>query len=478
MTDREDTAPGTLPQLLMDRTRLLGDGAVALREKKYGIWQETSWASYGAHVRSVCLGLIELGVARGDTVALISGNRPSWLYVELATQSAGAIPVGIPVDDGHDEIRCALEHCEARVVFAEDQEQADKVLNERHALPRLRHVVVDDTRGLEGYGDPMLVDLAAVAQRGRELAGRDPQAYERLLASGKPSDVALLAYPPTGGGSRAAMITHRNLLAMATGITQVDPVRATDDIFSFLPFAWVTEQLISVAVALGTGAIVNFPEEPETARADLGEVAPHVLIAPPRFWESLRVECLSKLADAGLVKRATARAALAAGHAVAAGRGGRMLYGLAYLLAVRNMLDKLGLSRIRHAYADGGQLDGETLEFFRTLGLNLKPSYGRAETSGMCVLPRDGEVRAATVGTPTPGTRIRISERGEVLVASESVFVGYFKDADASARALDGGWFHTGDAGAIDEHGHLVLTRSDASRAGSAPPPPSAERQP
>jgi long-chain acyl-CoA synthetase len=147
-----------------------------------------------------------------------------------------------------------------------------------------------------------------------------------------------------------------------------------------------------------------------------------------------------------------------------------MLYGLAYVLAARNVLDKLGLSRIHHAYADGGRLDGPTFEFFRALGLNLKPSYGRPETAGMCVLPRDGEVRATTVGTPAPGTRIRISDRGEVLVASESVFVGYFKDADASARALDGDWLHTGDAGAIDEHGHLVLARPDVNGTDGAPP--------
>jgi len=459
---REENAPGTLPQLLMDQARRLGDGAAALREKRYGIWQETSWAGYAAHVRMVCLGLVELGLASGDTVALISGNRPTWLYVELAAQSAGAIPVGISVDDGHDQVRYALAHSEARVVLAEDQEQVDKVLSERDALPRLQHVVVHDTRGLEGYRDPMLVSLETVAERGRELAGRDPQAYERLLARVKPTDVALLAYPPGRGGARAAMITHRNLLAMASGVTQVDPVRASDDIFSFLPFAWAAEQLISVAVALGSGATVNFPEEPATAREDLREVAPHVLIAPPRFWEALRRECEVKLADAGAVKRATARAALAAGRAAAAGRGGRILHGCAYLLAARNVLDKLGLSRIRHAYADGGRLDGETFEFFRALGLNLKPSYGQTETSGMCVLPRDGEVRATTVGTPTPGTRIRISDQGEVLVASESVFLGYFKDAEASARALDGGWLHTGDAGAIDEHGHLVLARSDA----------------
>jgi len=457
---------GTLPRLLVAQARRLGRHKVALREKKYGIWQEVTWEQYAAHVRAVCLGLVRLGLERGDTVAVISGNRPAWLYVELAAQSLGAIPLGIYVDSLPDQVKYVLHHSQARVVLVEDQEQADKVLGVRGAVPRLERIIVDDMRGLEEYRDTMLLSLEAVAGLGRELDAREGGLYEQLLGQADPTDVALLAYTSgTTGASKAAMISHRNLLAMAAGVTQVDPLHETDQVVSFLPFAWVGEQLISVAIALHVGATVNFPEEPETLREDLREIGPHVMIAPPRFWEAICSEYQVKIADAGLLKQAAARAALAIGGRVAArergrasaGLAGRALYGLAYLLAFRSMLDKLGLSRIRYAYAGGAPLGPEIFRFFRAIGLNLKQVYGQTETSGICVVHPDGEVRAETVGKPTPGTRIRISDGGEVLVAGDSVFRGYYQNPDATAKALDDGWLRTGDAGFLDEQGHLVV---------------------
>ena len=456
----------TLPRLLVAQARRLGRHKVALREKRYGIWQEVTWEQYAAHVRAVCLGLVRLGLERGDTVAVISGNRPAWLYVELAAQSAGAIPLGIFVDSLPEQVKSILEHSQARFVLVEDQEQADKVLSVRGAVPQLERIVVDDMRGLEGYQDPALVSLETVAELGRELDAREGRLYEELLQRGGPSDMALLAYTSgTTGVSKAAMISHRNLLAMAAGVTQVDPVYETDEIVSFLPVAWVGEQILSVVIALHVGATVNFPEEPETMREDLREIGPHVMIAPPRFWEAMCSEYQVKIADAGFVKRAATRAALAIGERVAAWRprgasaslARRVLYGCGYLLAFRTMLDKLGLSRIRYAYTGGAPLGPEIFRFFRALGLNLKQVYGQTETSGICVVHPDGEVRAETVGKPTPGTRIRISDSGEVLVAGDSVFRGYYQDPDATAKALDDGWLRTGDAGFLDEQGHLVV---------------------
>jgi long-chain acyl-CoA synthetase len=456
---------GTFPGRLVERARRRGD-EIALREKKYGIWQEVTWREYAAHVRAVALGLEHLGLRRGDTVAVISGNRPAWLYVELAAQSIGAIPLGIFVDALPEQVRRVLEHGEVRVVLAEDQEQADKVLGVREALPCLERIVVDDMRGLETYRDPMLVSLERVETEGREVDEREQGRYESLLAQRRPDDVALLSYTSgTTGLAKAAMISHRNLLAMAAGVTEVDPMREGDEVVSFLPFAWVGEQLVSVAMALHVGATVNFPEEPETAREDLREIGPHVMIAPPRFWEAMCSEYQVKIADSGFVKRLATRAALALGERAATserdharpGGMGRAQRALARLLAFRTLLDKLGLSRVRRAYTGGAPLGPEIFGFFRAIGLNLKQVYGQTETSGICVVHPDGDVRAGTVGKPTPGTRVRISESGEILVAGESVFVGYYKNPEATARALDDGWLRTGDAGFLDGHGHLVM---------------------
>jgi long-chain acyl-CoA synthetase len=465
MAGASDRAQGTFPGRLAEQARRR-PGKVALREKKYGIWQQVTWGEYAAHVRAVAVGLEALGLRRGDTVAIISGNRPAWLYVELAAQSVGAVPLGIYVDALPEQVRRVLDHSEARVVLVEDQEQADKVLGLRESLPHLQTIIVDDTRGLETYDDPVLVSLETVESRGREIDAGERDRYETMLAAGKPEDVALLSYTSgTTGSAKAAMISHANLLAMARGVTQVDPMRASDEIVSFLPFAWVGEQLISVAMALHVGATVSFPEEPETVREDLREIGPHVMIAPPRFWEAMCSEYQVKISDAGWTKRLATRAALALGERAAAREceapsPGPVAWAqrrLASLLAFRALLDKLGLSRIRRAYTGGAPLGPEIFAFFRAIGLNLKQVYGQTETSGICVVHTDGDVRSATVGRPTPGTQVRIAESGEILVSGDSVFVGYYKNPEATARAIEDGWLRTGDAGFVDENGHLVM---------------------
>jgi long-chain acyl-CoA synthetase len=400
---------------LVAKAHRYGSRRIALREKEYGIWQEVTWQHYYEHVRALCLGLIEIGLQRGNTVAVISGNRPEWLYTELAAQSAGAVPLGMFVDSLPSQVQFILDHAEARVVMVEDQEQTDKVLAVCADLPRLERILVKDTRGLEDYDDAMLLSLQEVAERGRELDRREPHRYDELLAKGDPTDIALLAYTSgTTGTPKAAMISHHNLLSMAASALQIDSVYDTDEIVSFLPFAWVGEQLLSVAMALYAGATVNFPEEPETLRVDLREIGPHLMLAPPRVWEAMCSEFQVWIADAGLLKRAATRVASAIGDRVAArelsrkpvGVGWRLLYGLAYLLAFRAILDKFGLSRIRYAYTGGAPLGPEIFKFFRAIGLNLKQVYGQTETSGICVLHPDEEVREETVGKATPGTQI------------------------------------------------------------------------
>jgi len=456
----------TLPRVLAAQARRFARHKVALREKKYGIWQQVTWDAYAAHVRAVCLGLLELGLERGDKLAVISGNRPAWIYAELAAQAAGAIPVGIFVDSLPEHVRLILHHSEARFVLVEDQEQADKILAVRDALPSVERIIVDDMRGLEGHKDASLISLDDVERMGRDADTREPGRYEALLERGAPDDVAVLLYTSgTTGTAKAAMISHRNLLATATNVTCVDPVRDTDEIVSFLPFAWIGEQNLSVAIALQAGATVNFPEEPATVREDLREIGPHVLIAPPRFWEAMCSEYQVKIADAPAIKRAATRLALAIGARAAARRvdgralsaGTRLMKRLAQVLALRTMLDKFGLTRVRYAYTGGAPLGPEIFGFFRAIGLNLKQVYGQTESSGICVLHPDTDVRAETLGKPTPGTRVRVSESGEILVAGENVFLGYYKNAEATAKTISDGWLSTGDAGLVDDRGHLVM---------------------
>jgi long-chain acyl-CoA synthetase len=457
---------GTIPQLFVAKARRYGSGKVALREKAYGIWQEVTWQQYHDHVCALCLGMVQLGLHHGDTVAIICDNRPEWLYLELSAQSAGAIPVGLFVDSTPNQLKFILAHAEARFVIVEDQEQVDKVLEVRHALPQLERIMVHDTRGLEDYHDAQLISLREVESLGSELRTREPRLYEDLIAKGEPSDVALLAYTSgTTAAPKAAMISHRNLLSMAASVMQGDFIHDTDEMVSFLPFAWVGEQLMSVAIGLSAGATVNFPEKPETMRADLREIGPHLIFAPPRVWEAMCSEYQVKITAADVLKRTAARLALAIGYRVVArqlhrqsvGLAWRVLAQLAYLLTFRRLQDQLGMSRLRYAYTGGAPLGPEIFKFFRAIGLNLKQVYGQTETAGICVLHPDGEVKGETVGKPTPGTEIRLSDTGEILIRGECVFLGYYKNPEGTAKALENGWLHTGDAGLLDEHGHLVM---------------------
>jgi long-chain acyl-CoA synthetase len=301
---------------------------------------------------------------------------------------------------------------------------------------------------------------------GLELRSREPHLYDELIAKGEPSDVALLAYTAgTTGWPKGAMISHRNLLAMAAGVMQCEAIRDTDNIVSFLPFAWVGEQLMCVALALSGGATVNFPEKLETLRVDLREIGPQLLLAPPRVWESMCSEHQMKIAEADLLKRTAARLALAIGERIVArqsnrqpmGVGWQFLARLAHLLAFRSLQDKFGLSRIRYAYTGGAPLGSEIFKFFRAIGVNLKQVYGQTETAGICVLHPEDQVKAETVGKPTPGTDLRLSDSGEILIRGECVFLGYHKNPEATAKVLADGWLHTGDAGRFDEDGHLVM---------------------
>jgi long-chain acyl-CoA synthetase len=457
---------GTIPQLFIAKARRYGSRTVALRQKAYGIWQEVTWEQYYDHVCSLCLGLVQLGMQRGDKVAVICGNRPAWLYVELAAQSAGAVPVGIFVESLPHQVKFILEQTEARFALVEDQEQADKVLSLRHELPGLERVIVEDTRGLEEYAEPWLLSLGEVEAHGRELHAREPHLYDELLAKGEVSDTALLAYTAgTSGVPKAAIVSHRNLLSAAAGILNVDPISDADNLVSILPFAWVGEQLMSVALALSAGATVNFPERLETTREDMREIGPQVFLAPPRFWEAMCSEYRVKIADAGSLKRCAAGVALAIGLRLAerqlagqtSGWGGRLLFALGYILAFRSLRDKLGMSRLRHAYTSGALLGPEIFRFFRAIGVNLKQIYGHTETAGICALHPDREVRGETVGKPTAGTDIRLADNGEILIRGECVFEGYYRDPEATSRALEGGWLHTGDAGFLNELGHLVI---------------------
>ena len=456
----------TLPGLLARHAAEHPDG-VALREKEFGIWQETTWAGFLDRVRSFSLGLVELGVEKGDRIAIIGDNRPEWVIAELAAQAIGALPLGLYQDSISTELARMLEAAEARLIVAEDQEQVDKVLEVRDRVPGLEHVIFYDPRGMYGYESPGLMAFEEVEELGDRFRARFLGEFVRRLAEIESGDIALLCTTSgTTSVPKLAMLSHANLIAMAEQLCGVDPMAPGDEYVSFLPLAWIGEQMVGVASALLAGFTVNFPEETATVRSDIREIGPAFMMSPPRIWENMVSDVQVMAEDTTRLKRHLYRWAMKEGTAAADARfaGGRpgglaarVRHRLADWTVFQPIRDQLGLSRVRRAYTGGAALGPDVFRFFHTIGVNLKQLYGQTEVSGISVVHRDGDIRFHTVGRPFPQTEIRISDEGEILCRSPAVFEGYFRNPDATAETLSDGWLHSGDAGYFEEDGHLVV---------------------
>ena len=458
-------ATDTLPDLLARRAVHTPTG-VALREKEFGIWQETTWAEYLARVRSFALGLVELGMERGDRIAIIGDNRPEWVIAELAAQSIGALPLGLYQDSISEELAKMLEAADARVIVAEDQEQVDKVLEVRGRVPDLQAIVYYDPRGMYGYEAPGLMAFEEVEALGDDRRDRFPAEFDQRLAQVRPEDTALLC--TTSGTTsipKLAMLSHANLLAMAAQLRDVDPMDPGDEFVSFLPMAWIGEQMVGVASAMLAGFTVNFPEETATVRQDMREIGPAFLMSPPRIWENMVSDVQVMAEDTTPLKRWIYRWAMKVGTAAADRRSNgrrpglpaRIRHRFADWTVFHPIRDQLGLNRVKRAYTGGAALGPDVFRFFHAIGVNLKQLYGQTEVSGISVVHRDGDIRFHTVGTPFPETEIRISGEGEILCRSPAVFQGYFRNPEATAETLEDGWLHSGDAGYFEDDGHLVV---------------------
>ncbi|WP_419161448.1 AMP-binding protein [Candidatus Palauibacter sp.] len=456
---------GSLPGRLQRQASLRGD-RVALREKEFGIWQGITWSEYARRVRHFALGLRELGLGRGDRIAIVGDNRPEWVISELAAQSLGSLPLGLYQDAVAAEIEYLLRASTTRVVVAEDQEQVDKVLEIREALPHLEHIVYYDLRGLARYEAPGLLSFEQVERRGEDLERAMPHVYDTYLAAIQTEDTALLCTTSgTTSKPKLAMLSHGNLLSMAEQLQGVDPMSVDDEFVSFLPLAWIGEQMMTISRQLSVGFPVNFPEEPGTVRQDLREIGPRVMFSPPRIWENLVSEVQVMAEDTTRLKRGVFGWAMRVGGQVAdAGLRGqsptvwqRVQRWIAEAAAMRPLKSQLGLRRVRDAYTGGAALGPDVFRFFHAMGVNLKQIYGQTEVAGISVLHRDRDIRFQTVGQPLAEMDVRVADDGEILTRGPAVFQGYFRNPEATRETLENGWLHSGDAGYFDGEGHLVV---------------------
>ena len=463
--------PESLPQLLIQNAGRFGNDQVALREKEYGIWQAVTWQEYLEHVRDFSLGLISLGFGPGETLGIIGDNRPEWVYAEIGTQAARGVPFGIFQDSVLSEVAYIIDHSEASMIVAEDQEQVDKILDLKEKLPRLKKVIYADPKGLWDYDDDLLIEYMEVEKLGRSLHEKRPDLFNENVNTLKGADLATICYTSgTTGNPKGSLLTYHNILSMVASLNEVDPKDPDDQFLSFIPLPWIVEQTMSVFSSLYSGYTLNFPEEPETAMADLYEIAPSLVVASPRMWEGLSRQVMVKHLDASFLKRLIYDICLPIGYRWADFKFEKkppplvwkILYWVAYAAMFRALRDRLGFSKVRSAMTGGAALGPDVFRFFHALGINLKQIYGQTEVAGYSTIHRDGDINFDSVGIPVPAADISIFKPdaegvGEVISKGPGLFDGYLKSDDATQETVIDGWLHSGDAGYFTDDGHLVI---------------------
>ncbi len=462
----EVTKDLTIPKLFISQCKRYGKNKVAMREKEFGIWMPFTWQDYYDNVKYLSLGMVSLGLKKGDKVSMIGDNRPEGLWAEIAAMCAGAIGVWLFQDCMMDEVKYIIDHSDTVFFVGETQEEVDKALSIKDECPKLKWIIWDDPKGMRNYHQDYLISIKKVQELGKELDQKEPDLFEKTINEGHGDDICLLFYTSgTTALPKGALLSHWNMLTMGKNLMAVDPCYDTDDFVSYLPFAWIGEQMMSISCGLQVGYTLNFPEEPDTAQHNIREVGPHVMFAPPRLYEGMTRQVQVKHMDATWIKRMIYNFATKVGYKVANLKfekqpvplHWKFLNWLAYITMQKKLKDHLGMSRLRYCYTGGAAMGPDHFRFFHALGVNLKQIYGQTEIGGISIVHRDGDVKFDTVGTAIPETEVKITEEGEIISKSPSVFQGYYKNEEATRKTLVDGWLYSGDKGFIDEDGHLVV---------------------
>ena len=457
----------TIPKLLERNAAQHGDQP-ASREKEFGIWQSWTWREVEDETRALALGLLALDLQAGDHVAIIGANRPALYWSMVAAQMCGAIPVPLYQDAVGEEMAYVLDHCGARFVIAEDQEQIDKVLDVQDQLPNIAQMVYLDKRGMRKYDHTTLNAYSDVQAEGRAGHERlEPILKERMSVQNYDTTCVMLYTSGTTGRPKGVVLSNRNIIEASRTSAEFDHLNVGDSVLAYLPMAWVGDFIFSIGQCYWTGFCVACPESPETMQHDLKEIGPSYFFAPPRFFEGLLTNVMIRMEDASKLKQRMFKYFM--NHAKKVGGdlldgktvGGmdRLKYRLGEMLVYSPLKNQLGMSRVRIGYTAGEAIGPEIFDFYRSLGINLKQLYGQTEASVYVTIQPDGEVRADTVGVPAPGVEIKIDDNGEVLYRSPSTFVEYYKNPESTASTKDkDGWVATGDAGYFEEGtGHLKI---------------------
>jgi long-chain acyl-CoA synthetase len=456
----------TLPRLFRHVVRERGE-RVAMREKHLGIWRGISWREYGEQAKRVGLGLVVLGLRSRDVVSIVADNMPEWLYTDLGVMSVGGIPNGIYTSDSARQIEYIVNDSGTRFFFAENEEQLDKILEVRGRCPGLVKIIVYDMEGLHGFRDEQVMPFEELLALGERYDREHPGTFDQMVEIAQPEDLAILVYTSgTTGPPKGAMLSHRNVLFQLAYADFITPLGEGDQQLSFLPLCHVAERTFTVFNPLHTGSTVNFAESVDTVPENIREVAPALFFAVPRIWEKFYSGVALRMRDATWLGRAAYGLALRVGLGVAdrkiAGRKPSLLQRLAFraadFLVLDNVKRSIGLHRARGAATGAAPIAPDLIRWYLALGINMIEVYGQTENTGLATAMPPDRMKLGTVGVARPGTEVRLSPDGEILLKGPHVFMGYYGKPEKTAETIVDGWLHTGDVGTMDPDGFVRIT--------------------
>ena len=455
----------TLVRLVADNAAAVPN-AVAMREKDRGIWQEFTWAQVNDTVLSVAAGMQKLGLKAGQGVLVLGDNRPRLYLGMLCAGALGAYAMPVYPDATPQEVEHVAGEVELAFALAEDQEQVDKLLDLRERGAHIGHVVYDNPRGLTRYKAPGLLSWTELEAMGRERLRQEPGLREALLNLAQPDGPAVFIHSSgTTGKPKGVVLSHRNILSGVRNAYQCGAFNFGESILAYLPMAWIGDFAFTIGAGVALRFTINVPERQETVLHDLREIAPTFYLAAPRSWDNLLTQVHVRMEDSTRLKKflydVFMESALAAERLKLEGKQPttkqKLLRPLGEFLVMGPIKDQLGLTHLRHAFTGGEAIGEDTFIFYRALGLKLRQLYGQTECSAYNAMQAADEVQLHTVGRPLPGVEVKISDAGEILVRSGSVFAGYYENEAATREALEDGLLHTGDAGYLEPDGHLVV---------------------
>lgn len=457
----------TIPRLFRHRVKVWADDVV-MREKDLGLWQEITWAEYGQKARCVMAALLEMGLEKGDRVAIISEDCPEWLYADQGSLAAGGVPVGIYTTDSAKQVEYVINNSGSRFYFAEDEEQLDKILEVRDNTPSLEKVVVFDMKGLRDFSDPMVISFDELLEAGQKADEAHPEWYDTHVDQIKADELAILIYTSgTTGPPKGAMLSHENILEAMYILFDMEPPDESvrDEVLTFLPLCHVAERNVSGFGPLSMGTVINFAESMATVPQDIREVSPTFYFAVPRIWEKFYSTLMLRMKDSTALEKLAFKLAMGAGSKLAEYRMNaqkpplsvRAMFRVADKLVLKNIKKSVGLDRVRYTLSGAAPISPDLLKFYFSLGIDMREVYGQTESTATGTIHYRDRMKFGTIGEAAPGLEVKLAEDGEILIKGPTVFMGYFNNPEKTAETIVDGWLYTGDVGEIDEDGHFII---------------------